>query len=135
MSRKLKLILYAVCILGVFILGAMTLSGYHQATKASERRAEKLSRDAADDTNTTEITNTTAEVTNLTAEAGAVTNAALTNTFVVKASQPDVSVEVAGTSTLGYTRMVTYGLGFVLFFIGFAALIAYDVSHFLGSRA
>ena len=136
MSRKLKLILYAVCILAVIVLGSITLSSYRQATKASERRVEKLTRETAEDTNTTpEVTNLTAEVTNLTAEAAPVTNAAPTNVVSAKAPPSRPAVEMAGASSRGYTRMVTYGLALVVFFLGLAALIAYDVAHFLGSRA
>ena len=133
MSRKLKLVLYAVCLVAVIILGSITVSSYHQATKASEHRAATLARVTADETNTTEVTNTT-EITNLIAET-AVTNAIPTNAAAVKRDQPDDSAQIAGASSRGYTRMVTYGLALLVFFLGLASLIAYDVSHFLGSRA
>jgi hypothetical protein len=42
---------------------------------------------------------------------------------------------VAATSTRGYSRMVTYGLGLLLGVIGLAVLVAHDVSVYLGHRA
>ena len=133
MSRKFKLILYAVCIVAVVILGSITVRSYHEATKASERRAATLARVTAEETNATEIPNV-AEITNLTAEA-AVTNTAPTNAGAAKRDQPADTAQVAGVSSRGYTRMVTYGLALLVFFLVLASLIAYDVSQFFGSRA
>jgi len=135
MSRKFKLLLYVVCLVAVVILGSITVSSYHQATKASERRAAALAQVVSEETstNTPAVTNTT-EITNLTTEAAA-TNDVPTNAAALKRGQPDDAAQIAGASSRGYTRMVTYGLALLVFFLGLASLIAYDVSQFLGSRA
>jgi TolA-binding protein len=137
MSRPVKIILYIVCIVGVSVLGTLTLRNYKQATKSSERRAESIARIAATEhTNVAEATNTAID-TNLTdVEATAIaTNAASTNATAGKEVETDDTAAVAGASARGYTRMVTYGLGLLLFAIGLAVLIAYDVSHFLAHKA
>lgn len=132
MSRPLKLILYAVCIVAVIVFGSLTLSSYRQATKSSERRAAQLAADGAGEgTNVLAATNLPPAATNLTATNGALTNLAATNL----AAGVVESAELAGASSRGFTRMVTYGLTLLLFFIGLAVLIAYDVSQFFASKA
>lgn len=137
MSRPVKLILYIVCIVAVIVFGSITVRSYHQATKASERRSERLNPVTAERNNATELTNV-AEPTNVVAAiTGAIaTNAAGTNRAEAR-RDPDTgeAIEVAGVSARGYTRMVTYGLLLTLFFIGLAVLIAYDVSQLLAHKA
>lgn len=128
MSRQVKLVLYVVCVVAVIIFGSITVRSYHQATKASERRAASLARVSAEETNATETTNLTVEA------AGALTNAASTN-VAPKPDEANGAIEVAGASSRGYTRMVSYGLTLLVFAIGLAALLAYDISHWFGSRA
>lgn len=136
MSRPLKIVLYIVCIVGVIVFGTLTLSGWRQATKSSERRAERLTGVSnVESTNLTEITNAAPD-TNVAEEgASAATNAPATNVVAVPVAETDDIEAVAGASTRGYTRMVTYGLGLLLFFIGLAALMAFDVSHLLAHKA
>jgi TolA-binding protein len=140
MSRKLKLVLYAVCLVGVFVLGPATRRAYREATKASENRVQRLERAAlTDNTNVVENTNTTD--TNLAVVANADTNTTATNAtgtnvaIVAPAAETAEAVALAGASGRGFSRMVTYGLGLLLFFIGLAVLIAYDVSQYLGHKA
>jgi TolA-binding protein len=140
MSRKLKLILYAVCLVGVFVLGPLTLRAYREATKASEHRVQRLERAAVNEnTNAVESTNTTD--TNVVAAAVPDTNTTTTATnatdtnAVVATAKDDATEAMAGSSSRGLSRMVTYGLGLLLFFIGLAVLIAYDVTQYLGQKA
>lgn len=142
MSRSVKLVLYIVCVIGVSVLGSLTVRSYRQATKTSASRMEKLNRAAlTESTNVTEATNAAAttnaaEATNPVAEGDAVTNAVVTNAAAARKDTPrDDSAEVAGVSTRGFSRMVTYGLGSLLFAIGLAVLVAYDVSHLLAAKA
>jgi TolA-binding protein len=138
MSRKLKLVLYAVCLVGVFVLGPLTMRAYREATKASENRVQKLEHAAATD-NTNLVENTNIIDTNLAAAVVPDTNTTnVTDTNVVVAAPKDDTAEalaIAGSSGRGFSRMVTYGLGLLLFFIGLAVLIAYDVSQYLGHKA
>ena len=136
MSRKIKLVLYVVCILGVVVFGSLTMSSYRQATVTSQRRAASLA--GLENTNVTETTNLAPD-TNLLATATnlvANTNAAATNLTTAKnPGDADDITEVAGTSSRGYSRMVTRGLGLLLFAIGLAALLAYDISQFFARKA
>jgi TolA-binding protein len=143
MSRPVKLVLYVVCVTAVIVLGSFTVRSYRQATITSERRAERIARvTSGENTNLTEITNTAIDTnlpidTKLAAEATATaTNAAGTNMAVAKKeADGDDTAEVAGASTRGYSRMVTWGLASLLFALGLAVLIAYDISQFLASKA
>ena len=142
MSRSVKLVLYIVCAIGVVVLGSLTVRSYRQATKTSASRAEKLNRAAsAESTNVTESTNAVvatnaADATNVVAESDAGTNTVATNAPAARKDPPgDDSAEVAGVSTRGFSRMVTYGLGLLVFAIGLAVLLAYDISHLLAARA
>lgn len=136
MSRKIKLVLYAICILGVAVFGSFTMSSYRQATVTSQRRAASLA--GLENTNVTETTNLAPD-TNLLAVATnlvANTNAAATNLAAAKnPGDTDDIAEVAGTSSRGYSRMVTHGLGLLLFAIGLAVLLAYDISQFFARKA
>lgn len=136
MSRTLKLVFYAVCIIGVVVSGSLTVSSYRQATKTSQRRADNLA--GLENTNVTETTNL-APGTNLLAAATngtANTNPAATHLATAKnPGDTDDITEVAGTSSRGYSRMVTRGLGLLLFAIGLAALLAYDISQFFARKA
>jgi len=138
MSRKLKLVLYAVCLVGVFVLGPLTMRAYREATKASEHRVQRLERAALTD-NTNVVENTNIADTNVIAAAVPETNTTTTNATdtnaVVAAPKDDTAEARAGSSSRGFSRMVTYGLGLLLFFIGLAILIAYDVSQYLGHKA
>ena len=152
MSRGLKLALYIVCGIAVIVLGSLTMSSYRDAMKTSQRRAERMARlasientNAADTaTNATDAITNAAEITNATAAAdtGADTNLAATNAAVTnlaaeakrRADADEISA-VAGTSGRGYARMITYGLILLVFVIGLAVMLAYDISHFLASRA
>jgi TolA-binding protein len=146
MNRTTKLILYVVCLIAVVVLGSITVSSYRQATKTSEQRASRIADlTSIENTNVTETTNTAPD-TNLLVEAAATntnvvsTNVAETNLAIAKktakkAGDPEDGTAVAGSSSRGYTRMVTYGLGLLLFAIGLAALIAYDISQFLARKA
>jgi TolA-binding protein len=132
MSRQLKLVLYVVCIIGVVVFGALTVSSYREASASSARRAERL-RDDAENTNAPAVLTNAIADTNLPADTNLVsTNAAATN---VLAARPADAPESAGTSSGGISRMVTRGLGLLLFFLGLAALIAYDVSQFFARKA
>jgi TolA-binding protein len=145
MNRTLKLVFYVVCLIGVIVFGSLTISSYRQATKTSQHRAERIADlTSIESTNVAEITNTTPD-TNLVADVAATntnvasTNVAQTNLIstnaTAKKAAPDDSAEISGSSSRGYTRMVTYGLGLLLFSIGLAALIAYDISQFLAHKA
>lgn len=136
MSRKFKLLLYVVCAIGVVVMGSLALRGYREATKASERRSERLARiGSIENTNVPGITNVVA-ATNLPAAPteAAITNA-VTNAVAVADPDTDEALVLAGASSRGYTRMVVYGLGLLLFFIALAVLIAYDVSQFIAHKA
>jgi TolA-binding protein len=146
MSRKLKLVLYAVCIVGVIVLGSLTLRSYREASRSSELRKERIAQlESAEPTNAAVLTNAAAEVTNAVTDTNLLanvdtnvttTNAAATNVMAAtKDGDTAQSIELAGTSTRGYTRMITYGLALLLFFITLAVLIAYDVSHFFAHKA
>jgi tetratricopeptide (TPR) repeat protein len=63
------------------------------------------------------------------------TNVVATNATATKETEPDDATAVAGVSTRGYASMISYGLGLLLFGLGLAALIAYDVSHFFAGKA
>lgn len=134
MSRKLKLILYVVCAVMAVVFGTLTMGSYRQAARAGEQRAKKLERVATEETNVVENTNLTAVAADTNSAA---TNLIATNVAATAAQPGDKAgpTDVAGASARGYTSMVKYGLGLALFCLGLAALIAYDVSHFLGSRA
>jgi TolA-binding protein len=146
MNRTTKLVLYVVCLIAVIVFGSITVSSYRQATKTSAQRASRIADlTSIENTNVTETTNTAPD-TNLLVEATATntnvvsTNAAETNLAIAKktakkAGDPEDGTAVAGSSSRGYTRMVTYGLGLLLFAIGLAALIAYDISQFLARKA
>jgi TolA-binding protein len=144
MSRKIKLVLYVVSLIGVVLLGSFTMRSYREATQASERRAEGVAR-VVENTNALEATNALADTNLAGAETNlalAETNLALTNAVVVatnaaaaKETDTDDAIVVAGASTRGYTRMIVYGLGLLLFFIALAVLMAYDISQFLGNKA
>jgi len=136
MSRKIKLVLYAICILGVVVFGSLTMSSYRQATVASQRRATGLA--GLENTNVTETTNLAPDPNLLAAatNSSANTNAEATNLAAAKnSSDANDLTEVAGASSRGYSRMVSRGLGLLLFAIGFAALLAYDVSQFFARKA
>jgi TolA-binding protein len=143
MSRKIKLVLYVVCIIGAVVFGSLTVSSYRQATVTSQRRADSLAElTSTESTNVVEATNAVLN-TNLLGEAAAAltnelsTNAAKTNLAGKKITpkKADDSAEIAGTSSRGYSRMVTRGLGLLLFALGLAALLAYDISQFFARKA
>ncbi len=146
MSRKIKLVLYVVCIIGAVVFGLLTVSSYRQATVTSQRRAASLADlTSTENTNVVEATNAVLNA-NLLAEAAAAltnelsTNAAQTNLAgqtiaKKKADGTDDSAVAAGGSGRNISRMVTRGLGLLLFALGLAALIAYDVSQFLARKA
>jgi len=143
MSRKIKLVLYVVALIGVVMFAVQTMRSYREATRSSERRAERLARvGATESTNALGATNVIADTNLAAADTNAAnadtnvvsTNAAATN-VVAKDADTEEAIVVAGASTRGYTRMVVYGLGLLLFFLGLAALIAYDVSQLLAHRA
>ena len=145
MSRKLKLVLYAVCIVGVVVLGSLTLRSFREANRSSERRNERIAQlESTDPTNAASLTNAVAEITNAVTDTNlaanadtnlTTTNAAATNVVAASKDETAQAIELAGTSARGYTRMVTYGLALLLFFIGLAVLIAYDVSQFFAHKA
>lgn len=146
MSRKIKLVLYVVCIIGVMVFGPLTVSSYRQATKTSQRHADSLADlTSIENTNVTETTNLAPNTNLLTDVAAATTNELSTNAaktnLAAKNSAPkktdglDDNAERAGTSSRGYSRMVTRGLGLLLFAVGLAALVAYDVSQFIARKA
>src|SRR5688572_30003585 len=121
MNRTTKLVLYVVCLIAVIVFGSITVSSYRQATKTSEQRASRIADlTSIENTNVTETTNTAPD-TNLLVEAAATntnvvsTNVAETNLAAAKKttkkSDKDDTAEIAGSSSRGYTRMVTYGLG------------------------
>src|SRR5215213_7588140 len=97
MSRKLKLVLYAVCLVGVFVLGPLTTRAYREATKASEHRVQRLERAALTD-------NTNVADTNVIAAAVPETNTTTTNatdTNAVATAPKDDTAEataIAGSS-------------------------------------
>ena len=146
MSRKIKLVLYVVCIIGVVVFGSLTVRSYRQATQTSQRRADSLAELAStENTNVVETTNAALN-TNLLTEAAA----ALTNEFSTNAAKTNLAgkknatkktdgtgdpAEAAGSSSRNISHMVTRGLGLLLFALGLAALIAYDVSQFLSRKA
>jgi len=142
MSRSVKLGLYVICVIGVMVLGTFTVHNYREATKTSERRAERIARAVStDSTNVLEATNTIG-ITNAPGDLAApatnseTSNATETNVALVpKEAAADDTTEVAGVSNRGFSRMVTHGLGLLLFAIGLAVLIAYDVSHFMAGKA
>jgi hypothetical protein len=76
------------------------------------------------------VTNAVAEV-----DPAVVTNAATNLADAPKPAAIAEATEVAGGSSRGYARMITYGLATLLFLIGLAVLIAYDVSHFFARQA
>ena len=146
MSRKIKLVLYVICIIGAAVFGPLTVSSYRQATKTSQRHADSLADlTSIENTNSTETTNLAPDTNLLTDAAAATTNELSTNaaktnlaakkSATKKAEGTDDSAEMAGTSSRGYSRMVTRGLGLLLFALGLAALTAYDVSQFLARKA
>ena len=138
MSRSVKLVLYIICAIGVVVLGSLTVRSYHQATKTSAHRAQQLARVAsAEGTNAAEtnvVENTNTPPTNAVAASDTATNAPPTN-HIDTPRDADDTAAVAGVSTRGFTRMVTYGLALLLFVIGLAALLAYDISHAFAARA
>lgn len=146
MSRTVKLALYVVCVIGVIVFGVLTVRSYNQATRASEQRSDRVGRLGVEPTNAVATATNLTEDTNA-AGAAAATNAAatnvteaVTNTAVAPAhsgreGEAGDAPEVSGVAPRSYTRMVTYGLGLLLFFLGLAALIGYDIAHFLGTRA
>jgi len=137
MSRQIKLLLYVVCAIGIVVLGAMTLRSYREANQASERRVQSMTRIISDEgTNSPSATNALAGTNPLAAATNAAsTNAAGTNVVEATEADPEEAIVVAGASTRGYTRMVVSGLGLLLFVIGLAVLIAYDVSQFLAHKS
>src|SRR5688572_31746764 len=118
MNRTTKLVLYVVCLIAVIVFGSITVSSYRQATKTSAQRASRIADlTSIENTNVTETTNTAPD-TNLLVEATATntnvvsTNAAETNLAIAKktakkAGDPEDGTAVAGSSSRGYTRMVT----------------------------
>ncbi len=137
MSRTLKLILYIGCVSGIVIFGVLASRSYRDATRTSEMRKERVARAGGiESTNQAEIASA-ADV-GATNVAATIKNATAPGTNAAGAKiDPDTGevAEVAGVSARGYTRMVTYGLVLLLFFIGLAVLLAYDVSHLMAARA
>lgn len=136
MSRKIKLVLYIVCIIGAVVFASLTVSSWRQAAKTSQRRAASLA-----DLTSIETTNVAPSTNLLTDAVAETTNAANTNLAATKKDETkksegtDDSAETTGSSSRSISRMVTRGLGLLLFAIGLAALIAYDVSQFLARKA
>jgi tetratricopeptide (TPR) repeat protein len=126
MSRKIKLVLYIICAIGVIVFGALTAKAFRGAGKTAEKRAERIASVA-----NTETTNAAVEITNAIPD----TNAAAATNIAVEVKKDSDETPAAGVSTRNVSRMVTYGLGFIVFFIGLAALIAYDVSHVVAAKA
>ena len=85
--------------------------------------------------NTNLPTEAAAAITNELSTNAAKANLAAKKSASKKADVSDDSAEIAGTSSRGYSRMVTRGLGLLLFALGLAALLAYDVSQFLARKA
>ena len=153
MSRTVKLVLYIICIIGMVVFGVLMLRGYRDASKQSEQRKARINRVAAtENTNTIETTNVAesnnppAVATNAAvdtnpsgtneSEVGTNTVASTTNTARAP-KDPDTGEipDVAVGSTRSYGRMVTHALGLLVFFLGLAALIGFDLAHFVGNRA
>ena len=123
MSRPVKIILYLVFITLAVWFGLLARENLLRATAGEKARAEKL-----DDAGTADSTNAPAlENTNL---------VALENTNVPAALATN---QVARTATSGtspsYGKMIRYGLLCALGFIGFAFLLARDVSQFFANKA
>ena len=66
MSRKLKLVLYAVCLVGVFVLGAVDDARLPRGNESQRNRVQRLERAAVSD-NTNAVEKTTTTDTNLVA--------------------------------------------------------------------
>lgn len=126
MSRKIKLVLYVVCAIGVIVFGALTARAFRGAGKVTEKREQKIA-----DVASAENTNTISETTNATPD----TNAAAATNLAAEAKKDSDDTPAAGVATRSVGKMVTYGLGFLVFFIGLATLIAYDVSHVVAAKA
>ncbi|HMJ91598.1 MAG TPA: hypothetical protein VK530_17375 [Candidatus Acidoferrum sp.] len=152
MSRSVKLVLYIICIIGIVAFGVLMKRSYRDASKISEQRKERINRvtgientNQAETTNVAEGTNVAAAATNpvVVTDVPAIAPEVDTDATVAVTNPPPVTNEaeasdtpdVAVGSTRSYGRMVTYGLGLLVFFLGLAALIGYEVAHFLGTRA
>ncbi len=126
MNRPIKIILYVVFLAMAVGFGLAAKTNFRAATGNEQARVQKL-----DDASATEITNTAA-LDNTNTAVLANTNAdASRNTKVA----PVQKLATAGGSSQTYSKMVSYGLLSALGFIGFAFLLARDVSHFVANKA
>jgi TolA-binding protein len=117
--------------------------GFGIAAKRSFRKAgaaEQVRQQKLDEASNIENTNVVAEVTNVTAE---ITNAVVaentnateaTNVVVTNKIVPPKVTRAAGATT-SYSKMISYALLCVIGFVGFAFLLARDVSYFLAHKA
>ncbi len=136
MNRAFKIIFYVVFIGMAVGFGIAAKRSVGKASATEQTRQLKL-----DEASSIETTNVVAETTNLAAE---ITNAVaettnttdeLTNTAVArKAAAPASTVASAG-STTSYGKMISYSLLCVLGFVGFAMMLARDLSQFFADKA
>ena len=129
MNRPLKIVLYIVFITVAVSFGLLARSNFRKAVAGEKVREQKL-----DEASATESTNAAnvAVIENTNAAALDDTNAApppMTNSVArPKAAAP------SGSSPF-YSKMISYSLLCAAGFVGFAFLLARDVSHFFAHKA
>lgn len=127
MNRPLKIILYLVFITMAVWFGVATRNNFRKATAGEKAREQKL-----DEASAIEVTN--AVVTENTKVAATdTTNAAPALTTNLPARRV-AAAPVTGSSPF-YSKMISYGLLCCAGFVGFAFLLARDVSHFFAHKA
>src|ERR1051326_7337873 len=134
MNRALKLVLYIVFIVMAVCFGLLTRGNFRKAVAGEKAREQKLEEAvstentnavAAESTNITTVTDTNVAALDATNAAPA-----------VKTNSPKrhKTATPAGSSPF-YGKMVSYGLLCAAGFVGFAFLLARDVSHFFAHKA
>lgn len=140
MSRPVKIVLYIACITVAVVFGLKAKEQFRRAGVAKQIRQQKLD-DAASTENTNvlvEITNVSAEITNaLTTDTnGVATNAIATNVnTAVNTNAVATKWNAVGARPMSYSRLISYILLCGLGCVGFAFLLARDISHFFATKA
>ncbi len=134
MNRPLKIILYIVFLSVAVGFGVAAKKQFRNATASEKQREKILDAAASVDSGTNDAA---LEITN--APVTENTNATLDTTNAATADATNSAARIAATpasgSPISYSKMISYGLLCAAGFVGFAFLLARDISLFMANKA
>jgi TolA-binding protein len=141
MSRPVKIALYVVCITLSVVFGLKAKQEFSKASRAKQSRQQQLddaagieSTNVLAETNAVTLDTNALRPTNIAPNSRAVEGAA-TDTNAAGALPVTPASPRAARPAASYSRMITYLLLCGLGFVGFAFLLARDVTHLVAHKA